>query len=336
MHTLTNKANHSKEPWQQALIGAVTDRDELLRCLDLSEQMTPAMQDAMANFPLKVPRSYLARIKPGDWHDPLLQQILPLGIETVSAPGYQKEPLAESEFNPVPGLLHKYRSRVLLTVSGNCAINCRYCFRRNFDYAGNNPGQLGWQQAINYIAKNPEINEVILSGGDPLAVSDKMLTNLIEQIASVSHVRYLRVHTRLPIVIPARVTDGLLQALCGTRLKPIMVLHCNHAQEVDADIAAACQKMLAGGIELFNQTVILKGINDDAAVLAELSHTVFAAGVKPYYLHLLDKVQGAAHFDVELAEAKQLYKQLLEALPGYLVPKLVREVPGLKYKLPVL
>ena len=322
-------------PWQELLSNTVSDPEELFQLLELPPQQLEAARAACRDFPLRVPRPYLERIAKGDINDPLLKQVLPLGDELLAAPGYSHDPLAENQANPAPGLIHKYCGRVLLIVSPVCAINCRYCFRRHFPYDDNRPSRAQWQQALDYIAADDSIDEVIYSGGDPLAASDRQLAWLTEQVAAIPHIQRLRVHTRLPVVIPQRITDSCLQWLSGTRLNPVMVIHSNHANEIDSAVADAMARLKDAGVTLLNQTVLLRGINDNQDTLASLSQRLFEAGVLPYYLHLLDKVQGAAHFAVSEQRAKQLAAQLLSRLPGYLVPKLVREDAGFTSKTPL-
>jgi len=322
MITSPNKPN----PWQTALINAVTDPKELLEILALDSHWLEPAVAASKLFPLKVPREFITRMQKGDPYDPLLQQILPIGAEFAQIEHYTEDPLQEKNANPVPGLLHKYYGRVLLTITGACAINCRFCFRRHFPYAENNPGTAGWNQVFDYIAKDPSITEVLLSGGDPLAVSDGTLRHFIERLAAIPHVKRVRVHSRLPIVVPERITTELLEWMTATRLQTILVTHCNHPQEINGAVTAALRRLT--GIPLLNQSVLLKGINDQAAVLIALSESLFAAGVHPYYLHFKDKTQGTAHFEVPLEQAKALHRQMQQKLPGYLVPKLVVEEPG--------
>ena len=318
----------SKQAWQEALADLITDPQELLEVLELDANLLTSARAAAALFPLKVTRSYVSRMQKSTLNDPLLKQVLPIGIELQEAAGYSTDPLAEAEANPVPGLLHKYASRVLVTLTSACAIHCRYCFRRHFPYAENNPGKKGWEKIIAYIQADANINEVILSGGDPLAVSDNMLQDFCERIAGIAHVKRLRIHTRLPVVLPERVTAGLLKALSQTRLKTIIVIHANHAQEIDASVQHALAALRQQHFTLLNQTVLLKGINDNVTSLMQLSEALFAGGVLPYYLHVLDKVAGAAHFDIALEQALALHKQLSANLSGFLVPKLVCEQPG--------
>jgi len=274
-------------------------------------------------------------MKKGDIHDPLLQQILPLGAELQEHPGFVKDPLNETAVNPISGLLHKYHGRVLLTVIGTCAINCRYCFRRSFPYHENNPGTAGWEKALEYIANDSSITEVIFSGGDPLVATDKYLFTLSQKIAAIPHVKTLRIHTRLPIVLPERITTDFIEWFTSSRLKPVLVVHCNHPQEINEEVAVRLHKLRDAKITLLNQAVLLKNINDKADILIKLSETLFEHGVLPYYLHLLDRTRGTAHFEVEEARAKQLIAKIMQKLPGYLVPKLVREIAGAPAKSPI-
>lgn len=324
----------SQASWQSKLSQAVNTLEELAAMLNLDPKDLALHPSGFKDFPLRVPRGFIERMGIGDPHDPLLLQVLPTAQEWLEVPGYTADPLEEKQQNPVPGLLHKYHGRILLTIAGGCAINCRYCFRRNFPYQENNPGRLGWERCLDYIRQDSSIREVIFSGGDPLLVADEHLVTLVKKINLIPHVTRLRIHSRLPIVIPERVTDELVKFLTQNRLKPVLVLHCNHPNEIDQSVENALDKLQ--GVTLLNQSVLLRGINDDAATLAQLSERLFAAGVMPYYLHLLDKVKGAAHFDCAEAQAKQILQQLLTQLPGYLVPKLVKEVPWAQSKIPIL
>jgi len=321
-----------REKWQQILADLITDPKELLQLLELDPATNPAATDALHQFPLKAPRAFVSRIRKGNWSDPLLLQIWPALAEQIQTSGYVPNPLAEEQNNPLPGLLHKYSGRVLLTVAPHCAIHCRYCFRRHFDYAANTPGRRQWQQVLDYIRADQSIQEVIFSGGDPLAAGDNLLTWLINELAEIPQLNTLRIHTRLPIMIPQRINQPLLRWLTTTRLKPVVVIHCNHAQEIDYSVTAALNTLATNGVTLLNQTVILRGINDNSRTLSELSRKLFAANVLPYYLHLLDPVQGAAHFDLGEAQARTLVEEMQAQLPGYLVPTLVREIPGERNK----
>jgi len=322
--------------WQDELSLIVREPKALFELLELPLALLPDAIAACDQFPLRAPRPYLDRIKKGDINDPLLKQILPLGAELQHIDGYSSDPLQEQANNPELGLIHKYRSRVLLITSPSCAINCRYCFRRHFPYAENNPNRQQWQNTLATIAADTDINEVILSGGDPLVTSDRQLAWLTEQIAAIPHITRLRIHTRLPVVIPQRITSDTLNWLVQPRLKTIMVLHINHAQEIDAAVNNMMTTLRQAGITLLNQAVLLKGVNDTLAAQVELSERLFECGALPYYLHLLDKVSGAAHFGTTRASALELHQQIQASLPGFLVPKLVQELPNKDSKTLVL
>ncbi|MBS6436058.1 MULTISPECIES: EF-P beta-lysylation protein EpmB [Pantoea] len=333
-HIVTLKTP-SREDWLQQLADVVTEPDELLRLLGLEHHAELAAgRDARQLFALRVPRAFIARMKPGDAQDPLLLQVLTQREEFIQAPGYSADPLDEQS-SVVPGLLHKYRNRALLLVKGGCAVNCRYCFRRHFPYQDNPGNKRSWQTAIDYIAAHPELDEIIFSGGDPLMAKDHELAWLIEALAQIPHLKRLRIHSRLPVVIPARITDELCRMLAETRLQVLMVTHINHAQEIDASLAAAMQQLKRAGVTLLNQSVLLRGVNNHAQALADLSNALFDAGILPYYLHVLDKVQGAAHFYVSDDEARALVRTLLTQVSGYMVPKLAREIGGEPSKTPL-
>ncbi|HEY0675437.1 MAG TPA: EF-P beta-lysylation protein EpmB [Immundisolibacter sp.] len=315
-------------PWQRLLAEAIDDPAELLRVLDLPDRLLPAARRAAALFPLRVPAPYLQRIRPGDAADPLLRQVLPLDLECETRPGYSADPLAESAAQPVPGLLKKYHGRALLIATGACAVHCRYCFRRHFPYADAHTGGSRLDPALAAIAADASIGEVILSGGDPLSLSDPRLAELTARIAAIPHVHTLRIHSRLPVVLPQRVTGDLLAGLRRLPLRKVLVLHSNHPCELDADVDAALAALTGAGVTLLNQAVLLRGVNDDSGTLASLSERLHRAGVLPYYLHLLDRVHGTAHFEVSQTTAEALIEALRARLPGYLVPRLVREIPG--------
>ena len=314
--------------WQTALGQAITEPAELLELLGLGPEWLPAARNAARVFPLRVPRGFVARMRRGDPADPLLRQVLPLAEECLAVEGFGPDPVGDLAAHKAPGVLHKYHGRVLLTATGACAIHCRYCFRRHFPYAEANASAEHWREALDYVALHPDVREVILSGGDPLTLSDRRLAEFVRTIEDIPHVERLRLHTRLPVVLPERVTQELCAWLSDTRLKTIVVIHANHAQELDESTHLACKRLADSGATLLNQSVLLRGVNDSVAALTHLSEALFAAGVLPYYLHLLDRVQGAAHFDVNEEVARQLLLGLNSRLPGYLVPRLVREVPG--------
>ncbi len=316
------------DDWQQLLSHTIDDPAELLRLLELPDALLAPARAAAGDFPLRVPRPYLNRIRKGDPDDPLLRQVLPLGAERLQVPGYVTDPLAEMAANHRDGLIHKYKGRVLLILTGACAINCRYCFRRHFPYDDNRLGPEQWLQVLEYLRQQPQVNEVIFSGGDPLATSDKRLARMILDLADIPHLSRIRVHSRLPVVIPQRITDSLVEALTGTRLQSVMVLHANHANEIDAEVDLAVNRLKRAGVTVLNQSVLLRGVNDSVEALQTLSERLFAAGVLPYYLFVLDAVAGAAHFDVSDDEAKALMQALQAELPGFLLPRLAREIPG--------
>jgi EF-P beta-lysylation protein EpmB len=321
--------------WRQELADAVCDPAELFAILGLDQAALPAARAAAQRFPLRVPRGFVARMRRGDPRDPLLRQVLPLGAELDAVDGYGADPVGDLASSRAPGLLAKYRGRALLVATGACGVHCRYCFRREFPYADANPRADGWRAALDAIAADATIAEVILSGGDPLSLSDRRLAELVERIAAIPHVARLRIHTRQPVVLPSRVDDALLGWLGATRLRTVVVLHANHAHELDREVRAACARLAARGATLLNQSVLLRGVNDSADALVALSEALFAAGVLPYYLHQLDRVAGAAHFAVPDAEARALHAAAAERLPGYLVPRLVREVAGAPRKMPL-
>ncbi|WP_308364079.1 MULTISPECIES: EF-P beta-lysylation protein EpmB [unclassified Microbulbifer] len=321
--------------WQEELADLLTDPRELIELLELDPAQLPAALAAGGDFSLRIPRPYLKRIRPGDPRDPLLLQVLPAAAELEASPGYSADPLREAEANPRPGVVHKYRGRLLLIAAGQCAVNCRYCFRRQFPYGDNHLSRTQWVEALDYIRSQADLREVILSGGDPLVLSDRQLRWLSGELAAIPQLDKLRLHSRLPIVVPARITDQLIDWFTGSRLKPVLVLHCNHANEIDGEVRSALQKLRDAGVTLLNQAVLLRGVNDSAEALEDLSEALFTAGVLPYYLHQLDRVQGAAHFEVCDARARELVEQLRRRLPGYLVPRLVREIPGEASKTPL-
>lgn len=319
--------------WQQALQNAVRDPLELLALLELPPDLLQDRVWENPRFQLRVPRGYVARMQKGDIHDPLLRQVLPLQAEQLPFANFTTDPVGDNAASKGAGLLHKYQGRVLIIVTAACAIHCRYCFRQHYDYRDNNSSEL--QNIYNYIQADNSIHEVILSGGDPLSVKDSRLLELINLLATIPHLQRLRIHSRLPIVLPERVTPELITALTQTRLQTIMVVHANHAAELDNSVADALRKLADAGMTLLNQAVLLRGVNADVESLVQLHERLFEQRVVPYYLHLLDRVQGAGHFEVSETEALELIAAMRERLSGYLVPRLVREVAGLGYKLPV-
>ena len=316
--------------WQRELSRAITKPEDLIDALGLDPALLAGARAANEVFALRVTPSYLARMRHGDRNDPLLRQVLPLIEETEQFDGYVADPLAERDYTRAPNLLQKYAGRALLITTQACAIHCRYCFRREFPYdeQQEEQGASRWSAALAAIAADDSIEEMILSGGDPLSLSDARLTQLTDAIQAIPHVRRLRLHTRQPVVLPSRVDDGLLGWLRTLRLPTVVVLHINHANEIDEAVRAACARLRGAGVTLLNQSVLLRGVNDDVETLANLSRTLFDAGITPYYLHLPDRVRGTAHFDVPEARARELVAGLTARLSGYLVPRLVREVPG--------
>lgn len=314
--------------WQQLLAGSKLSTEELCARFKLPYSSDSGTIQAHTQFPLRVPEPYLQRIEVGNPNDPLLLQILPQAQEMQVQPGYSSDPLAENENNPIAGLVHKYKSRALVILSGGCAINCRYCFRRHFPYEDNQLGSAQWQTILHYLEQDKDINEVIFSGGDPLATPDKRIRGFIKDLEKIPHIKRLRIHSRLPIVIPQRITDEFISLLSESRLQAIMVVHANHGNEINDEVGNALSRLNHAGITTLNQSVLLKGVNDSADALIALSERLFEFNTLPYYLHLLDKVQGSSHFEVEDMVAKKLILELQANLPGYLVPKLVREEPN--------
>jgi EF-P beta-lysylation protein EpmB len=315
--------------WHKELAAAIRDPAELATQLALPPARVTAMAGADAAFRVLVPRGFLARMRKGDPDDPLLRQVLPSAQELDPQPArYVTDPLAEADAHRTPGLLVKYRGRALLVTSSACAVHCRYCFRRHYPYANENPRRGHWQAALDAIAADPDLEEIILSGGDPLILDDTELARLSARLGEIPHLRSLRIHTRLPVMLPERVDATLLGWIEASRLPVTMVIHVNHPREIDAAVRAACARLRPVLRFLLNQAVLLAGVNDDVKTLGALSHALFEAGVLPYYLHLPDAVAGTAHFDVNEERAKQLICELRSRLPGYLVPRLTREVPG--------
>ncbi|WJV53403.1 EF-P beta-lysylation protein EpmB [Prodigiosinella aquatilis] len=325
----------SGEDWLQQLADVITDPDELLHLLALSHHSELLKgRDARKLFPLRVPRSFVARMQPGDPLDPLLLQVMTAQEEFAAAPGFSLDPLDE-QHSVVPGVLHKYRNRALLLVKGGCAVNCRYCFRRHFPYHDNQGNKANWRQAISYIQQHPELDEIIFSGGDPLMAKDHELDWLMTELETIPHLKRLRIHSRLPVVIPSRITETLCQRFSLSPLQIVLVTHINHANEINTDLAQSMARLRQAGVTLLNQSVLLRGVNDSVATLTMLSNALFDVGILPYYLHVLDKVQGAAHFLVPDDEARTLVRGLMKQVSGYLVPRLAREIGGEASKTPL-
>lgn len=320
--------------WRQLWRQSLTDGRELLHLLGLDDLAGRLPADD-AGFAVRVPRGFVARMRHADPADPLLLQVLPQLAERDVVPGFSLDAVGDMDARGAHGVLHKYDGRALMIASGACAINCRYCFRRHFPYGEEIAAANHWREALDYLRRDDSISELILSGGDPLSLSTAKLAELSAELVDLTHVRRLRVHTRLPVVLPERVDGDLCAWLTSLPQQKVVVLHVNHANELDDAVAAACTRLRDAGAMLFNQSVLLRGVNDDAAALAELSERLFACGVVPYYLHQLDRVQGAAHFEVDDARAMALVEDMRARLPGYLVPRLVREEAGARSKLPV-
>ena len=330
MHSLiipTAQQTATKAQWLTDLANAFNNPVALLEFLELD----PAdfSQDILARklFALRVPKSFAEKMEKGNRYDPLFLQAMASADEFLQAEGFVKDPL-EEQHSPAPNILHKYQNRLLFMIKNSCAINCRYCFRRHFPYDEIKSGKQIWQQGLDYIAAHKEIEEVIFSGGDPLMAKDAELDWLITQLEQIPHIQTLRIHSRLPVVIPNRITETLYQRLLQSRLHIVLVTHINHANEIDEIFAQKMQMLKQANVVLLNQSVLLKGINNQAECLKQLSHKLFSIGILPYYLHLLDRVEGASHFFIEDAEALTIYRKLQKITSGYLVPKLAREIGG--------
>ena len=321
--------------WQAELAAAYTRVPDLLADLDLLGQAQALAPDTMQAFPLRVTRSFAGRMRRGDPDDPLLRQVLPVQAERLEAPGFVADPVGDLASLRAPGLLQKYQGRALLIATGACAIHCRYCFRREFPYAQHAVSAASLEDSLDDLATDAGLSEIILSGGDPLVLGDGRLKRLLARLGELQTLRRLRIHTRVPVVLPSRITGGLTKLLADWQKPLVVVLHCNHANEIDASVNAAIRRLQGTGATLLNQSVLLRGVNDSLTALRELSEALFQAGVLPYYLHQLDPVRGAAHFEVSDARAGELLTGLAAELPGYLVPRLVREVAGAAAKQPL-
>ncbi|HEU0276566.1 MAG TPA: EF-P beta-lysylation protein EpmB [Rhodanobacteraceae bacterium] len=320
--------------WRRSMREVVTDARELLALVGLP-QLADRLPPADAGFPLKVPRSFVARMRRGDPADPLLVQVLPVLAELDEAPGYTDDAVGDLDAVKAHGVLQKYEGRALLIAAGSCAVNCRFCFRRHFPYAEELAASHAWHEALAALDADRTLREVILSGGDPLVLSTKKLEEFTDGLRQLPHIMRMRIHSRLPVVMPERVDDEFCAWLAGLPLQRVLVIHANHPNELDATLADACARLKDAGVTLFNQSVLLHGVNDDPAVLVQLSERLFEIGVLPYYLHQLDKVRGTAHFEVSDERAHEIMDEVRALLPGFLVPKLVREVAGDRSKRPV-
>ncbi len=328
------EASANTTDWRRLWRDAITDGRELLAALGLSHLAGHLPPDD-AGFALRVPRGFVSRMRPGDPNDPLLLQVLPQLAETDRVPGFSTDAVGDMAARGAHGVLHKYHGRALLIASGACAVNCRYCFRRHFPYGSEIAAAAQWREALDYLRDHEDVTELILSGGDPLSLATAKLEGLSRGMATIGHLRRLRIHSRMPVVLPERVDPALCAWLASLPQQKVVVIHANHANELDASVAAACHRLRDAGAMLFNQSVLLRGVNDHADVLVDLSERLCACSVVPYYLHQLDRVQGTAHFEVDDATARALIAEVRARLPGYLVPRLVREVAGEDAKQPL-
>jgi EF-P beta-lysylation protein EpmB len=332
MSKLHTEIQHYQKNWQQQLAEAIDNIEYLCDYLSLSMAELPASVSAAKDFPLRVPLNFADCMEKGNPDDPLLRQVLPVHDELAFYPGFNNDPVGDLQAATQTGVLHKYHGRVLLINTGSCAINCRYCFRRNFPYADYQLSKQKEAAAVRAIQNDTGITEVILSGGDPLLLNDARLKQLVQELSAIKHLRRIRIHSRLPIVLPARITADLISLFAQSTKQIILVVHCNHAREINGRVSAACHALKEKGITLFNQSVLLKGVNDNVPALCELNEQLFSHGIIPYYLHLLDKATGTGHFEVSKTEALKLIEQVQAKLPGYMVPKLVQEYAGAESK----
>jgi len=332
--TRSIKNAQNMDEWKTLLSQSKMSTQSLLEAVRLDEH-PQACSKAEKLFELRVPKPYLDKIEKGNINDPLLLQVLPQKSEHKTVSGFISDPLNEDQYSPVKGLIHKYKSRVLLISSSTCAINCRYCFRRTFPYSDHKQSKNDWQGALNYIRNNLQINEVILSGGDPLTHNNDYLFWLLTEIDKIDHIKRLRIHSRLLTALPQRIDSNFLNRLEKIKSKLVFVTHCNHPNEIDAVVESKLEALKNKGVILLNQSVLLKSVNDNAETLSRLSEALFEAGVQPYYLFIFDPVNGAAHFNISIQSAREIYQALLTLLPGYLVPKLSVEIPGQTSKTPI-
>jgi|MDTC01.2.fsa_nt_gb EF-P beta-lysylation protein EpmB len=324
----TSSKTHSARSWQESLRRAIRDPVQLCRSLQLPPQYEQAAAQASQLFGVFVPREYLGRMKKGDEKDPLLRQVLPIAEEIEPGKGFSLDPVGDAAALRARGLLHKYHSRVLLIASGACAVHCRYCFRRHFPYEQMPRRLEDWQPAMEQIKEDTTIEEVILSGGDPLMLTDQRLAELAGCLEPIKHVKRLRIHTRLPVMIPSRVTDSLLSLLSNRHLMPVVVVHINHPAEIDIPVSMALSRLVEAGILVLNQSVLLRGVNDSAEVLTTLSKRLVDLRVMPYYLHQLDRTLGTSHFEVPVDIGIAIIEQMRSRLPGYAMPRFVQENRG--------
>ena len=314
--------------WRYYVKTAIRDFGQLCRHLGLDVSAFAAWRKAEQQFATFVPLPFLQRIEPNNPRDPLLLQVIPSRKENFDYPSFVADPVGDMAATLAPGVIHKYQGRALLIATGQCAINCRYCFRRHFPYETRPNSTDQWARSIRGIQNDRAIEEIILSGGDPLMLVDSKIHELIKLIESIPQVQRLRIHSRLPIVIPQRVTDKLVETLNQTRLKPVIVIHSNHPNELDRQVGAAITKLFHNGMLVLNQSVLLKGVNDDARTLIELSRKLIDVNCMPYYLHQLDQTAGTAHFEVPIQTGIKIIEKMRSSLPGYAVPRYVQEIAG--------
>lgn len=331
---LNSQTVQVRPQWQQELAQAITDPYQLAEILELPESWADQHAAARQLFPLRVPRFFVDLMQRKNQQDPLLLQIMPHADEFLQHPDFIADPLKEQQ-SSYTGILHKYSSRVLVILRGGCAVNCRYCFRRHFPYEQHHFGREQLAQLVTLVTSDTAVNEVILSGGDPLMANDTQLSQIITALEAIPHLKRIRIHTRLPVVIPSRLTNELSQRLANSRLQAVMVLHINHPHEISSQLSTYLADFRRLGITLLNQSVLLKGVNDSATTLVELSERLFDVGIMPYYLHVLDKVAGASHFDVDEKKARDLLVKVRARVAGFLVPQLVREIAGEPNKTPL-
>lgn len=333
---IKDKPLSQQKKWQHLLANAVRDPDTLFEYLELPRDRFKNTPEVIEKFKLLVPYSFLEKIEKGNWNDPLLKQILPEDDELLMVKGFISDPVGDLKAGLSPGVLKKYDGRALIVTTGVCAIHCRYCFRQDYPYTDLNPAKNHWKETIDAITNDSSINEVILSGGDPLVLSDERLSSLCQQLVVIPHVETIRLHTRLPVALPERIDKDFIKWFEALAIKKVMVIHANHPREIDKNVGLRLQALRQAGVTVLNQSVLLKGVNDNVEALEALSRVLFEYQILPYYLFVLDKVQGAARFDTADAVAIRLVDELRERLPGYLVPKLVREVSGKRSKTPIV